>query len=404
MKIDPEWLNTPETQMIMNALNNGKEKARFVGGCVRDAILNVDCHDIDIATKLVPTEVQARLEKIGITVHPTGIAHGTVTAVVHGEEYEITTLRKDVDTDGRHATVKFSKSWKDDARRRDFTMNALYASADGTVHDPLGSGLFDCQNKFVTFVGSPDDRIKEDYLRIMRFFRFSAKYSMVIGDQLALEYCINHRHGLIGISVERVWSEIKQIIKISPAMFNSMVVFEMFPKVWGTLQESNAIETNKHDVLQTFMRHLNKRDVDNIERVIISLKMSNSEKQRIRNWYENDKYDRDEWSQMMSYGLDDIAACRSLIHSLYFCGKRSTLDAHLVSTHRPDDMSNKVTKFIEGWEKPTFPLDGNDAISFGLKGKQIGLTLKAIEKHWVDSRFAFTKEALLAKLKSRSLY
>ena len=169
------WLNAPETARLFAALTAGGGEARFVGGCVRNALIGAPVADLDIATDIVPDEVVRRLEAAGIAAVPTGIAHGTVTAIVDHKPFEITTLRRDVSTDGRRATVAFTTDWREDAARRDFTFNALYATAAGEVIDMTG-GLADLEARQVRFIGEPAHRIAEDYLRILRFFRFHAWY------------------------------------------------------------------------------------------------------------------------------------------------------------------------------------------------------------------------------------
>ena len=169
------WMTSPAIKAIFNAIPDSKEKLRFVGGCVRDALLGQPVDDIDIATPYVPEQVIKFLQAAGLTVLPTGIDHGTVMAVIDGTGYEITTLRHDVSTDGRHAIVAYTDQWQEDAARRDFTFNALYLSTEGTLYDPW-HGVQDLQNGIVRFIGDPQARIKEDYLRILRYFRFYARF------------------------------------------------------------------------------------------------------------------------------------------------------------------------------------------------------------------------------------
>ena len=204
------WTTHPATVRVMDALARagGEDAARFVGGCVRNALLRRPVADIDIATVLTPDAVAAALQAAGIKAVPTGLAHGTVTAVVDGRPFEITTLRRDVETDGRHAVVAFTADWGEDAARRDFTMNALYADLEGQVFDPTGEGLGDLRNGAVRFVGDPAARITEDALRILRFFRFHALYGRGRADAAALAACAEGRDLIARLSIERIAKEL----------------------------------------------------------------------------------------------------------------------------------------------------------------------------------------------------
>src|ERR1700743_2097282 len=210
MKLDPlrhPWMKAPETLAVMNALGD----ARFVGGVVRNALLGKPVDDIDIATPLTPDEVTKRLEAAKLKAVPTGIEHGTVTAVSNGRPYEVTTLRRDVSTDGRRAVVAFTKDWAEDAQRRDFTMNALYVGADGEVFDSVG-GVADLQAGRVRFVGDPATRIKEDFLRILRLFRFHAWDGKGELDAAALKAATGEKHGLAQLSGERIQKEMLKLL------------------------------------------------------------------------------------------------------------------------------------------------------------------------------------------------
>ena len=175
MKINDEWLKNSDTILVMNALKSKGNQAFFVGGCVRNSLLCKQITDIDIATNANPNEVIALAKKAGLKSIPTGIDHGTITIVSNGSTYEVTSFRKDIKTDGRHATVAYSNEIKDDAKRRDFTLNAIYMTSNGLIVDPL-NGMQDLKNRRVRFIQDPNKRITEDYLRILRFFRFTAEY------------------------------------------------------------------------------------------------------------------------------------------------------------------------------------------------------------------------------------
>jgi poly(A) polymerase len=196
---DAEWLKRPETKRVFAALSADGVETRAVGGAVRNTLLGLPVTEIDLATTALPEQVMALARKAGLKAIPTGIEHGTVTVVVDGAPFEVTTLRRDVETYGRHATVAFTEDWEEDARRRDFTLNALYAGSDGTVFDPLG-GYADLVAGRVRFIGEAEARIKEDYLRILRFFRFNAYYGKGPLDPEGLQASVRLRAGLDQLS------------------------------------------------------------------------------------------------------------------------------------------------------------------------------------------------------------
>ncbi|MEO1643183.1 MAG: CCA tRNA nucleotidyltransferase, partial [Pseudomonadota bacterium] len=211
-RLNADWLKTPQTQVVIAALEAARPRcARFVGGCVRNAIMGREVDDIDIATQLEPEATLAALEAAGIRAIPTGVEHGTVTAIVDHVPFEITSLRRDVETDGRRAVVAFTEDWAEDAQRRDFRLNALYAAPDGEVFDPVGGGYEDALAGRVIFIGEADERLREDYLRILRFFRFNAWYGAGI-DEEGLAACARQRDGLQQIAKERIWKEFKKLL------------------------------------------------------------------------------------------------------------------------------------------------------------------------------------------------
>ena len=210
MRIEADWLRAAPTRAAMALLTEGGHRALAVGGCVRDALLGRPSADVDIATDARPERVLALADAAGLRAVPTGLDHGTVTVLADGVPHEVTTFRRDVETDGRHARVRFSDDPADDARRRDFTMNALYAEADGTLVDPLG-GLPDLRARRVRFIGAPEDRIREDYLRILRFFRFTAWHGRDL-DADGLAACAAHQAGIDRLSRERVGHEMRRLL------------------------------------------------------------------------------------------------------------------------------------------------------------------------------------------------
>ncbi len=211
---DADWLNRPETRELFAALNDGGHTARAVGGAVRNTLLGTPVHDVDIATTSPPDVTASLAAKAGLRSIPTGIDHGTVTVVVRHTPFEVTTLRTDVETFGRHARVAYTDDWAADARRRDFTINALYCDADGVILDPL-DGYADLVARRVRFIGKAEERIREDYLRILRFFRFSAEYAGGVIDGDGLKACRASSHGLDQLSRERIRAELLRLV-VSP--------------------------------------------------------------------------------------------------------------------------------------------------------------------------------------------
>ena len=251
--------NIKEAKIIFSYLNEiGRESAvRFVGGCVRKAICGENIDDIDLATSLEPNEVKKRLNKENIKVIDTGISHGTVTAIINNKKFEITTLRKDVSTDGRHANVEFTSNWEQDASRRDFTINAIYADIEGRIFDPL-NGISDLQNGKIKFIGSSKERIQEDYLRILRYLRFFAQYSKTDYDQDIIRSIKKNINGLNKISNERIFDELKKILMLNIAykLFShntpKEIILNIFPqfKYYERLKIVNSLNQklrNKYD-------------------------------------------------------------------------------------------------------------------------------------------------------------
>ena len=230
--------NIKEARIIFTILNeiNKENNVRFVGGCVRKSISGESIDDIDLATLLKPDEVKEKLSKNNIKVIDTGISHGTVTAIINEKKFEITTLRKDISTDGRHAEVKFTSNWEEDAARRDFTINAIYADIEGRIFDPL-NGLSDLKNGIIKFIGEPDERIQEDYLRILRYFRFFAQYSKIDHDQNVISSIKKYVNGLNKISNERIFDELKKILLLKnlSSLFiseiSNVIILNIFPQL-----------------------------------------------------------------------------------------------------------------------------------------------------------------------------
>ena len=376
----------------MTTLNaHRSESTRFVGGCVRNALLGSVVSDIDIATQIQPDEVCRVLEDAGVTVHKTGFEHGTITAVTAGSSFEITTLRKDVSTDGRRATVSFTDDWLEDASRRDFRLNALYAEANGRVLDPLKHGLDDLRDRRIVFIGEPRERIAEDYLRIMRFFRFYASYGRGEPDQAGLLACSEGSEGLFQISAERIWVELKKMMSASDprrameAMAQTGVLEVVLPDNWGLTLFNQVVGTDlahqlKPDPIVRLMA-LHSKDPDLMERLANDLRMSNAERRRL-----------------IAVSEDQTVMAREMSEhefrvSLYRLGEQTMRDrARLTWAARPDIASDSYwmnfLTAIDRWKRPAFPICGEDVVALGVKpGPQIGDILRELESWWVDNDF-----------------
>ena len=396
----PDWLTSPSTRRVMQALDGARPGgARFVGGCVRNSLLGQAVSDIDIATQLLPEEAGAAAEAAGCAVHPTGVAHGTITVVADGHPFEVTTLRRDVETDGRRAVVAFTEDWAEDAQRRDFRMNALYASCEGEVFDPTGGGLDDIAARRIVFVGDAETRIREDYLRILRFFRFYAWYGAGAPDADGLAACARLRSGLAGISAERIWAETKKLLKASDprasllSMRESGVLHQLYTET-ARLDDALAMiaadleDGRDPDALLRFAALL-RADPESARKVLSGMKPSNAERARIR-------------TALGLLDLDADVAPHELRRTLYRHGFRAVADHVLLARAQDGAHADRWLKLLaaaEAWTQPTFPVTGDDALKCGLKsGPAIGAALSAVEAAWIDSDFMLERPELLARL------
>jgi len=404
MKLDPKvhnWLAGDDVATIFAALPAGS--TRFVGGCVRNAILGEKVGDIDLATQVTPENVQSRLKKAGIKTVPTGIDHGTITAIVDGKPFEITTLRKDVETDGRRAVIAFTEDWTEDAMRRDFTINALYADLDGTVLDPTDQGLEDIKSKRFRFVGDAQARVREDYLRILRLFRFLAWYAG--NDKIdadALKACRENRGGLKKLSAERIWMELKKFlsapnpVRAAQIMLTNDILNQVLPEASNVegLERLVAIEKSEEIVIDPLLRlmAMAARDEFALAGLAKRLKLSNHEKARILAWAGN--------VVPFEAHLED----RRLKQFVYASAPQTAFDRLIIRAAGEEDpilrqkwLAN--ARFAKDWEIPLFPLKGKDLKKAGLsEGPEMGRVLKALKELWVRSGFEADRKKLLAAL------
>ncbi|PIB26499.1 hypothetical protein BFP76_11345 [Amylibacter kogurei] len=382
MQIESEWLQHDNTQAVMSLLNDAGYEAYFVGGCVRNALLKESATDIDISTNAHPETVMKIAKHAGMKSIPTGIDHGTVTIVIAGDAYEITTFRKDIATDGRRATIAFADNIIDDAKRRDFTMNAIYADRFGKIFDPL-DGLPDLLARRVRFIDDPNQRIAEDYLRILRFFRFTAWYGDTQNgiDADGLAACARGMDGLKTLSRERVGSEVSKLLSAAnPA-----------PVIGAMAQTGILAQTllgAQHQFLAPFV-HL-EQQFDVAPNWIARLVCLTREPQDLR-LARKDENLRVNLVKL----LDDnppahVAAYRYGANLAYYA---ALILAASLETTPPSDLSNNIA-LADGVEFPVKSVDLSDQ----LQGKSLGNALRKLESRWIQSQFTMTKQELLNEL------
>jgi poly(A) polymerase len=398
---DAAWLRAPPVRRVLDLLNGGGEEARVVGGAARNALIGVPFSEVDIATTALPEEVTRRAVAAGIKAVPTGVDHGTITLVVDGTPFEVTTLREDVETFGRKANVAFGRDWKVDAERRDFTINALSITPDGIVHDYVG-GLDDLPARRVRFIGDPARRIAEDYLRILRFFRFQASYSNGAPDRDGLHACIVARDGLATLSRERVCGELMKLLVAPRAVATLTVMAEagFAERVLGGVPQlasfAAMVEIEAAMALAPSpVRRLGALDVvivEDAERLRERLRLSNAEYQRLEAM-------ADGWWRVSPSAGEDAA--RTLLYRL---GPVHFLDRVLLAWSRagagarvdPGNPSWRALAALpERWDAPQFPLRAADLMSRGLaRGPGLGAALAAAEEAWIAAGFPSDPETL----------
>lgn len=382
------WLKKPSLQKVFALVAAAGGEARVAGGAVRNALLGEPIGDIDIATTLAPQDVMAAFKAAGISVHPTGIEHGTVTVVVDHTPYEITTLRHDVETDGRRAVVAFTDDWKADALRRDFTINSLYCDASGKIHDHVG-GCADILRKRIMFVGAPAARIKEDNLRILRFFRFLASYEKMSADRASLAACVRLRKGLLGLSAERIAREMFKLLagpKAVPVL-KLMARHKVLQNVLGHSAAFRVIGRLPPDpLLRAFA--LAKKP----ESLRAAWRLSNQQSRRIEALLDGTVLTpklRENERRILLYALGP-EAWRDSVH-LAWAGSRAALN---------DRTWKRLLTLPSRWTAPVFPVTGHDLIDLGFpSGPDLGRELKRLEDHWIASDFTSTKEDLLESIR-----
>jgi tRNA nucleotidyltransferase/poly(A) polymerase len=391
-----EWLKRPETRRVFAALSGDGVETRAVGGAVRNTLLGEPVKEIDLATTARPEQVMALAKKAGLKPVPTGIEHGTVTVIADGVPFEVTTLRSDVETFGRHATVAFTKDWDEDARRRDFTLNALYAGSDGTVFDPLG-GYGDLLAGRVRFIGDAEARIREDYLRILRFFRFNAYYGKGPLDEAGLKAAVKLRAGLDRLSAERVSAELRSLLVAPQAVRGVEALFDyglLVDLLGGAPRLARfarlvAIEDGLGLKADAMLRlaALGVFVPEDAARLAVRLRLSNAERAVL----ELGSAKRDELP-------DDDAAKRALYRLGPNDFARHALLAWADSGASTKDTAWKAALALpERWQAPAFPLRGSDIMALDFKGPEVGEILRRLEAEWIEGGFAATRDELLAR-------
>ncbi len=377
---DQPWLSDPATVRVMEALEaaGGPDCARFVGGCVRNSLVGQAVDDIDIATRLQPEQTMAALKAAGIKAVPTGLAHGTVTAVADRRPFEITTLRRDVETDGRRAVVAFTDDWGEDAQRRDFRLNALYADRTGAVFDPTGGGLEDALAGRVVFVGDPHRRIEEDHLRILRFFRFLAWYGRAEPDAEGLAACAAHADSLSRLSAERVSKELLKLLAAPDprasvsAMFQSGVLETILPGSPSLDLFTALIDETADAVLR--LASLLPFDPAQAAEIARSLRLPNDVQARLA---------------ASALGPLDPATDEATVRRLvYRLGARAVTDRLILGqAENPDAEGEALTEAVT-WPVPRMPIGGREVARLGIApGPETGRILKAFEDEWVAADF-----------------
>ena len=380
------WLIEPRLQALLQVLN-AEGETRIVGGAVRNALLGVPVADIDLATTLLPDNVSRLAKAAGFGVHPTGLDHGTVTVSLTGAAFEVTTLRKDVATDGRHAVVSFTDDWAEDAARRDFTFNAMYCDAEGKIYD-YTNGYADILKRNVRFVGAPSQRIREDYLRILRFFRFHAHYGKGKPDEAGFKTCVRLKSGLKSLSVERVRQELLKLlvgmhaIKTLRLMAESGVLKIILPHTeeWRVLCRLPADAMLRLYVLSKEPLKLKDR-----------LRLSNVDAARLKVLSSapdlSPKLNAAERRRLLYHV--GVQNWRDVVHLSFACSraKRGSVEwADLLAL--PDV-----------WMPSELPVKGADILAAGIApGPKVGQVLAALEDWWVASDFAPTRNDLLARV------
>jgi poly(A) polymerase len=400
------WMVHPSTTAVMSALTDagGDDCARFVGGCVRDALLGRAVHDIDIATTLEPPQVIAAVEAAGLKAVPTGIAHGTITAVAHGRPFEITTLRRDVETDGRHATVAFTTDWAEDARRRDFRLNALYADASGRLFDPTGSGIADARAGAIVFVGDAHARIREDALRIPRYFRFLAWFGHGAPDPGAVAACIELAALVERLSAERIGAELIKLLSADDPraavglMDEAGVLRRLVPAAAGRDRFDALVRIDTEILFSADpmlrLAALLPPEPGAAANTARRLRLSNAQRDRLTAALGSEP------------PLVSWMSPRATRRAVYAMGADTFCDRVMLAWAASDRPAASVQwrallPIARSWTPPVLPLDGETVAAAGVpRGPLIGQVLREVEAWWIDHDFIDDELSVMERLKA----
>ncbi|TQL17446.1 poly(A) polymerase [Zymomonas mobilis] len=376
---DQAWRHQDGLSDLIKSLG-GDEMIRFVGGCVRDTLLNLPVNDIDCATRHHPEKTIDLIKSAGFKAIPTGIEHGTITALLPSCAVEITSLRQDVSTDGRHATIAYSDNWEDDAKRRDFTINALYAEAESSrIHDYFG-GLADLEKHSVRFIGNPETRIAEDHLRILRYFRFYARFGQATPDATALAACIKRANDLMALSRERIASEVLKIL----ALPNPLAVITLMIEsgIFKPILPEITIEGANH--LQRLLEREKAYDVSGGDALMRLAALLPEEADLARSLAQRLRFSKEQKKYLIALLTQEDEKPLVLAWAI---GKQATMARILLSDRNEDTVKTAIAA-LKAWERPVFPLKGGDLIAKGLiAGPVVAAVLQNVQKQWVDAEF-----------------
>jgi poly(A) polymerase len=402
---DAAWLTRPGTRAVFAALAAKGFEARAVGGAVRYALIGRPVSDVDIATVARPEEVMAAAAAAGLEAIPTGLQHGTVTVVADGHAYEVTTLRQDVETYGRHAKVAFTADWAADARRRDFTLNALYCGADGALFDPLG-GWPDLAQRRIRFIGDAAARIREDYLRILRFFRFAADYGDGVPDREGLEAAVAERDGLALLSAERVRQEVLRLIAAprGPQMVRVMLEYGLICPVLGQAPRPLLLER-----VARLEAGLGLSPDPHLRLAALAVETrEDAEQLRTRLRLSNEAFAalaRVEAGKAAFAASMPTGKAKALRYSLGQAGYRALLLLDWARSGDPVETGEWRGWWAlgEAWQPASLAVSGEDVMALGVPaGPRVGTLLRALEAWWIAGDFTADRPALLAKLRELS--
>ncbi|MEM7619631.1 MAG: CCA tRNA nucleotidyltransferase [Pseudomonadota bacterium] len=395
-----DWIFHPAVQSVFELLKPHGFETRVVGGAVRNALLGYPIKDIDFATTALPEDVLRLAGKANMRAIPTGLAHGTITLCIEDRSFEITTLRRDIETDGRHAKVAATYNWTEDAQRRDFTINALYADQHGHVYDPL-NGYQDILQKRLCFIGDANARIKEDYLRILRFFRFQAQYHLSTLDLNSINACTRHHNGLRKLSGERVASEMLRLLCAPMAYDGVQLMFR-----YGVLAHvlCQAVRLSHLDNLIGIYKTLGTKPDSILCLAALSIYTSKdaiflSERLKLS------RSDRKALKLAASITPSDccLPSLENAKRDLFLLGQENYQKTILIRWARSSDFNNEtawheILTLPERWSPPIFPISGSDLITLGFsQGSILGGTLLELKNEWINSHFKLDRNHLLQK-------